>query len=81
MEPKKYEIEEYGLRFVKEAIIRYRRETENLGALTVTIPVEAETSLRYLQEHYAGITFAISVNLNFREILIEGAKVEATTPV
>lgn len=65
-------IPEYAQRYVRESIAGYRRDNKYLGALTVLLPVEAETSINYLQAHYQdNVSFELSVDLRFGELSIE----------
>lgn len=64
-------IPEYAQRFIREKIAEYRREHKYLGALTVLLPVEAETSINYLQAHYQeNVIFQLSYDLRFGELSI-----------
>lgn len=75
----KVKIPEYSLRYVKEEIGTYRREQEWLGDMNVEVPVEAETSLAYLQEHYSSVTFKLSNDLRYGELLLS-KKVDTQEP-
>jgi hypothetical protein len=82
-EPKKFIIPEYALRFVKEEIAEYRRENNCLSALIVTLPIDAETSISYLQAHYSSerVKFELSAELAFGELLVQKVDSESKNGV